>query len=78
MCIPGGMQDFNYVYGSCWEVTFELSCCKYPVADTLTLEWRNNKEALLSFMEQVHMGAKGKYLCVFFYHFIDILATGKL
>ncbi|KAK3865556.1 hypothetical protein Pcinc_028850 [Petrolisthes cinctipes] len=57
--VKGGMQDFNYVYGSCWEVTFELSCCKYPMADTLTLEWHNNKEAMLSYMEQVHMGAKG-------------------
>ncbi|CAL4139481.1 unnamed protein product, partial [Meganyctiphanes norvegica] len=57
--VKGGMQDFNYVYGSCWEVTFELSCCKYPKASELPKEWRNNKESLLAFMEHTHMGAKG-------------------
>ncbi|KAK8398384.1 hypothetical protein O3P69_003938 [Scylla paramamosain] len=57
--VEGGMQDFNYVFGSCSEVTFELSCCKYPMASELPQEWANNKESLLAFMEQVHMGAKG-------------------
>ncbi|XP_045606804.2 carboxypeptidase D isoform X1 [Procambarus clarkii] len=57
--VEGGMQDFNYVYGSCAEVTFELSCCKYPLASSLPLEWINNRESLMAFMETVHMGAKG-------------------
>lgn len=54
------MQDFNYVYGSCFEVTFELSCCKYPMASELPEEWIKNKESLLAFMEKIHMGAKGE------------------
>ena len=58
-CVLGGMEDFNYMFGSCYEVTFELSCCKYPLASTLQTEWNSNKEALLVFMEQVHMGVKG-------------------
>jgi len=55
----GGMQDFNYVHSNCFEVTFELSCCKFPNASVLPMEWANNKESLLSFVEAVHMGVKG-------------------
>ncbi|KAK7026827.1 hypothetical protein SK128_005655 [Halocaridina rubra] len=57
--VKGGMQDFNYVFGSCSEVTFELSCCKYPMAVELPTEWINNRQSLVSFMEQIHMGVKG-------------------
>ncbi|XP_042883422.1 carboxypeptidase D-like isoform X2 [Penaeus japonicus] len=57
--VKGGMQDFNYVYGSCFEVTFELSCCKYPMASELPEEWIKNRESLLAFIEMSHMGAKG-------------------
>ncbi|XP_055924205.1 carboxypeptidase D-like [Argiope bruennichi] len=58
--VPGGMQDFNYMFSNCFEITLELSCCKYPKAENLSIEWENNKEALLSFMEQIHMGIKGR------------------
>lgn len=61
------MQDFNYVYGSCFEVTFELSCCKYPMASELSEEWIKNRESLLAFMEKTHMGAKGEFKCVLAY-----------
>ncbi|XP_064099960.1 carboxypeptidase D-like isoform X1 [Macrobrachium nipponense] len=57
--VKGGMQDFNYVFGSCSEVTFELSCCKYPKASGLVEEWINNRESMVAFMEQTHMGVKG-------------------
>ncbi|EFA05729.2 carboxypeptidase A [Tribolium castaneum] len=57
--VRGGMQDFNYVHSNCFEVTFELSCCKFPRAKTLPSEWGKNKEALLNFMEAVHWGVKG-------------------
>ncbi|XP_044139719.1 carboxypeptidase D [Bufo gargarizans] len=57
--VQGGMQDYNYVWGNCLEVTFELSCCKYPPASELAQEWDNNRESLLKFMEMVHIGAKG-------------------
>ena len=47
------MQDFNYVHSNCFEVTIELSCCKYPRGPALPLLWQQNKDALLSYMEQV-------------------------
>lgn len=60
--VRGGMQDFNYIHSNCFEVTFELSCCKYPRASTLPDEWARNKESMLAFMEAVHWGVKGLVL----------------
>ena len=49
------MQDYNYLKGNCFEITLELSCCKYPPASQIALEWFNNKEALLTYIEQVSL-----------------------
>ena len=57
--VPGGMEDFNYLHSNCFEITMELSCCKYPARADLPTEWNNNKEAMLRYMEAVRAGVKG-------------------
>jgi len=57
--VSGSMQDYNYGYGDCLEITVELSCCKYPSRQLLADYWVNNTDSLFSFMKQVHEGIKG-------------------
>ena len=54
-----GMQDFNYEHSNCFDITVELTCCKYPDGSTLVDEWNNNKESMLNYIEAVHLGVKG-------------------
>jgi len=58
--VPGGMEDFNYVHSNCFEITMELTCCKYPSASTLPKEWDLNKESMLQYMEATHLGIRGQ------------------
>lgn len=55
----GGMQDFNYIYTNCFDVTLELSCCKFPYASTMVDEWRKNERSLIEYMKLIHIGVKG-------------------
>ncbi|XP_062249523.1 probable carboxypeptidase X1 [Platichthys flesus] len=57
--VPASMNDFSYLHTNCFEVTVELSCDKFPHASELPIEWENNRESLLVYMEQVHRGIKG-------------------
>jgi len=54
------MEDFNYLHSNCFEITMELSCCKYPLRSSLPGEWANNKEALMQYIEAVHHGVRGR------------------
>ncbi|XP_057710713.1 carboxypeptidase M isoform X2 [Corythoichthys intestinalis] len=60
--LAGGMQDYNYVWAQCLEVTLEVSCCKFPPADRLPVLWTDNRKSLLAFMRQIHLGVKGRVL----------------
>lgn len=60
--LAGGMQDYNYVWAQCLEVTLELSCCKFPPVQQLPALWDENRQALLAFIQQVHLGVKGRVL----------------
>jgi len=57
--ISGGMQDWNYRYASCNEVTIELSNTKKPPASQIPDFWDDNREAMLSYAEAVHIGVRG-------------------
>ncbi|XP_045478513.1 LOW QUALITY PROTEIN: carboxypeptidase M-like [Harmonia axyridis] len=57
--LTGGMQDFNYVWYGCMEVTLEVSCCKYPPAQELPKYWEDNKESLVRFLQEAHRGVHG-------------------
>ncbi|CRK97571.1 CLUMA_CG010957, isoform A [Clunio marinus] len=57
--LSGGMQDFNYVFTNCFEITLELSCCKYPPRTELPSEWHKNKKSLIEYMKLIHTGIKG-------------------
>ena len=56
------MQDYNYIYAGCMEITLEVSCCKYPLASTLEGHWNDNRKALLKFLQQVHIGEYSTHL----------------
>lgn len=59
LLFSGGMQDYNYVWANCFEITLELSCCKYPPTSELPKEWENNRESLLAFIEKVARAGLG-------------------
>jgi len=52
------MQDYNYAFAGCMELTLELTCCKYPHPDTLEEHWLDNKQALTAYLSKVHTGSQ--------------------
>jgi hypothetical protein len=57
--VRGGMQDFNYLFSNAFELTMELSCCKFPNETAAVKEWDNNRESLLAYLEASKLGIKG-------------------
>ena len=57
--IVGGMQDFNYIFSNCMELTVELELCKFPERNPLEADWDSNKESLVKYLQAAHQGIKG-------------------
>ncbi|CAJ1067981.1 inactive carboxypeptidase-like protein X2 [Xyrichtys novacula] len=57
--ITGSMNDFSYLHTNGFELSIFLGCDKFPHQDELAQEWEKNREAMLTFMEQVHRGIRG-------------------
>nr|GEZ36927.1 carboxypeptidase SOL1 isoform X2 [Tanacetum cinerariifolium] len=51
--IYGGMQDWNYIYGGCFELTLEISDNKWPPANELQMVWNYNKRSMLDLVASV-------------------------
>ncbi|XP_063694161.1 carboxypeptidase E-like isoform X2 [Bolinopsis microptera] len=60
--VYNGMQDWNYFYNDCFEVTIELGCCKYPTdaASTYSNVWSDNFDSILAFSKLANYGIKGR------------------
>ncbi|VDK69428.1 unnamed protein product [Litomosoides sigmodontis] len=57
--VSGGMQDWNYVFANCFELTIEMSCVKYSTNQQLKEVWDEHKFALISFIEKIHHTISG-------------------
>ncbi|KAH8304366.1 hypothetical protein KR059_007302 [Drosophila kikkawai] len=57
--LTGGMQDYNYVWYGCMEITLEISCCKYPPAYELKKYWEDNQLSMIKFLAEAHRGVQG-------------------
>ncbi|MBN2309401.1 MAG: carboxypeptidase regulatory-like domain-containing protein [Candidatus Hydrogenedentes bacterium] len=55
----GSMQDWNYRYASCNEVTIELSRTERPDESEIPTYWADNETSMLSYLEAVHIGVRG-------------------
>jgi len=57
--IYGGMQDWNYHWLGCNEVTIELSNSHNVPSSQLPTYWSNNRDSMLSYMEECLKGIRG-------------------
>lgn len=57
--IFGSMQDFLYINTNAFDITLEISCCKYPDASQIQYYWTQNKIPLVDFILNIHLGIKG-------------------
>ncbi|TYK04505.1 carboxypeptidase SOL1 isoform X2 [Cucumis melo var. makuwa] len=59
--IYGGMQDWNYIHGGCFELTLEITDNKWPPADELPTIFEYNKLSMLKLVASlVQTGIHGR------------------
>ena len=56
--VKGGMDDWTYYWHGCLEVTVELGAKELLVSELSDL-WDDNREAMLTFLEQAWIGVRG-------------------
>ena len=76
----GGMQDYNYNYAGCMELTLEVACCKVPLENTLQGYWNHNRLALVHFLNQANSGkgSERHKLCYWLFFSISVLQFQKV
>ena len=57
--VYGGLQDWNYVWQGCNDLTIELSDSSWPSASALPGLWNDNRDAMLAYMGLSLTGARG-------------------
>jgi len=57
--VSGGMQDFNYIFSNCLELTLELSCVKKPEESKLQGEFEKNLEPMIAYLEYASRAVHG-------------------
>ncbi|PUZ62240.1 hypothetical protein GQ55_4G341000 [Panicum hallii var. hallii] len=60
--IYGGMQDWNYIHGGCFELTLEISDTKWPKAAELSVIWEHNRMSMLNLLASLIKGFMEGYL----------------
>ncbi|TKW19614.1 hypothetical protein SEVIR_4G031700v4 [Setaria viridis] len=59
--IYGGMQDWNYIHGGCFELTLEISDTKWPKAAELPVIWEHNRMSMLNLLASlIKSGVHGR------------------
>jgi len=58
--VYGGRQDYMGYWHNCREITLEISNTKLLDVELLSNFWNYNREAMLSFIENVYYGIRGK------------------
>lgn len=57
--ITGSMQDWNYGFTDCMDITAEIGTVKWPPASQLASYWNQMRESYLAYMEFVQRGIHG-------------------
>lgn len=57
--ITGSLQDWNYGFTNCMDITAEIGANMWPPAEQLPSFWAQNQESMLSYLEFMHRGVSG-------------------
>ncbi|MEE8385407.1 MAG: carboxypeptidase regulatory-like domain-containing protein, partial [Dehalococcoidia bacterium] len=55
----GGMQDWNYLFMGCNDVTIEVSNSDQPPTSQIPILWNENRDSMLAYIETALIGVRG-------------------